>query len=118
MQDDHLDVYGDVKTFGKNIGGDIISNKKTFLLISALQLAKGEQKERLLAQINATDFDYSSKIDTVKEIYEELNIEQLVKAEIIRYIDMSVNLLNNLNIEEERKIVFYEMVNILKDRIY
>lgn len=118
LQDDHLDAYGDVKTFGKKIGGDIISNKKTFLLISAMKLAKGEQKERLLDQINATDFNEEEKIKTVMEIYNDLGIEKLVKDEIVKYIDKSIELLNNINVSEDRKAILLEMVNILKDRIY
>jgi len=118
LQDDHLDAYGDVKTFGKKIGGDIISNKKTFLLISAMKLAKGEQKERLLAQINATDFNEEDKIKTVTEIYNELGIEKLVKEEIVKYIDKSIEILNDINVSEDRKVILLEMVTILKDRIY
>lgn len=118
LQDDHLDVYGDVATFGKKIGGDIISNKKTFLLISAMEMAKGEQKERLLAQINAKEFNEQEKIDTLTAIYNELGIEELVKKEIIKYIDKSIELLNDIQVAEDRKHVLMEMVTILKDRIY
>jgi geranylgeranyl diphosphate synthase type II len=118
LQDDHLDVYGEVATFGKRIGGDIICNKKTFLLISAMAQAKGEQKERLEKLIDTAEFDEQEKINAVTAIYNELEIEELVKAEIMKYIDKSVELLNNIDIAEERKTVLMEMVTILKDRIY
>lgn len=118
LQDDHLDVYGDVATFGKKIGGDIISNKKTFLLISAMELAKGEQKERLLKLINTEKFDEQEKINAVRDIYNDLGIEELVKAEIMKYIDKSIELMNDIDVSDDRKDVLMEMVTILKDRIY
>jgi len=118
LQDDHLDVYGDEKTFGKRIGGDIISNKKTFLLISAFQRAEGEQRARLKALIDAKEFNEEEKIQAVTDIYNELGIEDLVKKEILKYIDMSIDLLNDIDVAPERKSVLMEMVSILKDRIY
>jgi len=118
LQDDHLDVYGDEKTFGKRIGGDIISNKKTFLLISAFQRAEGEQRARLKALIDAKEFNEEEKIQAVTDIYNELGIEELVKKEILKYIDMSIDLLNDIDVAPERKSVLMEMVSILKDRIY
>src|SRR6202012_4691129 len=65
LQDDILDVYGDPEKFGKLVGGDIISNKKTFLLIKALELAKGEDAAELHNLINATQFDNTEKVAAV-----------------------------------------------------
>ena len=69
LQDDLLDVYGDTRTFGKNIGGDILCNKKTFLLINALRRAEGEQKVQLEHWIARKDFDAAEKIAAVTNIY-------------------------------------------------
>jgi geranylgeranyl diphosphate synthase type II len=118
LQDDHLDVYGDVAVFGKKIGGDIISNKKTFLLIKALEMAEGETRERLLKWIDKKNFDAQEKIEAVRTIYDELGVEDVTKKEIVSYIDKSIDVLKKIDVEEDRKKGFYEMVNVLKDRVY
>ncbi len=118
LQDDHLDVYGDVAVFGKKIGGDIISNKKTFLLIKALEMAEGETRKRLLGWIDKKDFDAQEKIESVRAIYDELGIEKITKDEIVSYIDRSIEVLEKIDVEKDRKRGFYEMVNVLKDRVY
>ncbi|HBG58601.1 MAG TPA: isoprenyl synthetase, partial [Porphyromonadaceae bacterium] len=74
LKDDLLDVYGDAKTFGKNIGGDIVSNKKTYLLIKALKTAGDGQRTELLKWISAEKFDKNEKIESVKNIYNDLNL--------------------------------------------
>ena len=69
LQDDYLDVYGDPKVFGKKIGGDITSNKKTFMLINAFNLANAEQKKELEKWVNAQDFDREEKVEAVTRLY-------------------------------------------------
>jgi len=118
LQDDHLDVYGDVAVFGKKIGGDIISNKKTFLLIKAFEMAEGETRERLKGWIDKKDFDAQEKIEAVRDIYDELGVEKVTKDEIVSYIDKSIEVLEKIDVEEYRKKGFYEMVDALKDRVY
>src|SRR5690554_2222612 len=76
LKDDLLDVYGDPRTFGKNIGGDILSNKKTFLLIKALENSNKEQNSALKEWILAETFDAEAKINAVKEIYDDLNLSR------------------------------------------
>ena len=72
LQDDYLDSFGNVETFGKKIGGDILSNKKTYLLINALEKASGTQKTELLNWLKKTDFNPQEKIKAVKTIYHKL----------------------------------------------
>lgn len=76
LQDDYLDVYGDPAVFGKNIGGDICSNKKTFMLLTALNDSNPMQKTVLSEWINKREFNPNEKISAVTEIYNELNISE------------------------------------------
>ena len=78
LQDDLLDVYGDAKTFGKNIGGDILCNKKTYMLINALNMAEGQLAEDLKKWIAATDYDPNEKIKAVTSIYDQLGIKNVI----------------------------------------
>ena len=79
LQDDYLDSYGDVKVFGKKIGGDILANKKTFLLIKALELSDSKNTDKLLSLIERNDIKDELKISQVLEIYNETNVASLLK---------------------------------------
>jgi len=85
LQDDLLDVYGDPKVFGKAIGGDITSNKKTYMLINALQRADAFQRAELDRWINAREFDRAEKIAAVTDIYNQLGIREICEARINHY---------------------------------
>ncbi len=87
LKDDLLDVYGDKRMFGKQQGGDIISNKKTFLLIHALRRAKGKTKTELSRWLSAKKFDNKKKVKAVTAIYDSLGIESLTEAAIKAYLD-------------------------------
>ena len=82
LQDDLLDVYGDPKVFGKAIGGDITSNKKTYMLINAFLLANEEQRKELTKWITAKDFDKAEKIEAVTDIYNKIGIRELCEKRI------------------------------------
>src|ERR1700712_847762 len=82
LQDDILDVYGDPEKFGKQVGGDIISNKKTYLLIKALELADEKQLGDLNYWLNVADFDAAEKVAAVKGIYNQLSIREQAEAEM------------------------------------
>lgn len=77
LQDDLLDVYGDPVLFGKNIGGDILSNKKTYLLIKALEYANEEQRARLDGWLALSQFDSDEKIKAVTQLYDEIGVKAL-----------------------------------------
>ena len=79
LQDDFLDVYGDTKVFGKAIGGDIVSNKKTFMLINAFLKANEQQRAELHRWVEATEFDEQEKIAAVTRLYNEIGIDTLAK---------------------------------------
>ena len=85
LQDDYLDVYGDPSVFGKNIGGDITSNKKTFMLINALLRAEGQDKAELEAWIARKDFDRQEKVEAVTRLYTKLGIDRLARERIEYY---------------------------------
>ncbi len=103
LQDDYLDVYGDIETFGKAIGGDIVANKKTFLLLNALQLASGSLRNELLEWINATSFDAQTKIEAVKNIYNTLKVDELAREKMNFYFEKAIAALNNVNGRESMK---------------
>ena len=103
LQDDYLDVYGDTRVFGKAIGGDITSNKKTYMLINALARANDEQRAELEKWISATEFDREEKIAAVTRLYNEIGIDKLAQEKINFYFKQSRKYLEAISIEEDRK---------------
>ena len=116
LQDDLLDVYGDTRTFGKNIGGDILCNKKTFLLINALRRAEGEQKVQLEHWIARKDFDAAEKIAAVTNIYNVLGLKELSEAKMQTYYAEGMKNLAALSVSEERLAVLKEVTSRLMFR--
>ena len=114
IQDDLLDIYGDIKVFGKIMGGDIISNKKTFLLVKALEIASIEQAKQLHDQIALKEFDHETKVKIVTEIYDQLNIKNISETLANDYINTSFSLLGKISANNERKT---ELVNIANSLI-
>lgn len=103
LQDDYLDVYGDYKVFGKEIGGDITSNKKTYMLINAFNKANDAQREELTRWVSARDFDRNEKVDAVTRLYNEIGINQLAQDKIAYYFAQSKKFLDAVNVPEEKK---------------
>ena len=103
LKDDLLDVYGDFKTFGKKPGGDILSNKKTFLLIRALESSNHEQRKELEKWIGAVNYNPDEKIAAVKNIYDELNLKSLVENLIEKYYLASLECLSSISVPDNRK---------------
>ena len=87
LKDDLLDVYADKAKFGKQVGGDIISNKKTFLLLKALELAKGTDAEELKHWLSLQEFDKNEKVNAVRGIYDKLGIRTLTEEKMKSYFD-------------------------------
>jgi len=102
LQDDILDVYGDPEKFGKQVGGDIVSNKKTYLLISALQQADGYLKEELLNWLQAGADQAVEKVSSVKEIYNRLHIREQAEAEMKKYYDVAMQSLLSVGADEQK----------------
>lgn len=103
LQDDYLDVYGDSKVFGKEIGGDITSNKKTYMLINAFNKANDAQRKELTRWVSARDFDRNEKVDAVTRLYNEIGIDQLAQDKIAYYFEQSKKYLDAVNVPEEKK---------------
>jgi geranylgeranyl diphosphate synthase type II len=118
LQDDILDVYGDPKKFGKQVGGDIISNKKTYLLIKALELAKGDTLDELNQWLNAENFDATEKVEAVKNIYNQLSIREHAEAEMNQYAEKALASFEKINLPDERKVILKEFADMLLVREY
>lgn len=114
LKDDLLDAYADPKKFGKQVGGDIIANKKTYLLIKALEKAKGKTKSALQEQLTLTKFNKAKKVKTVKAIYDSLNIPALTEKKINQYFDKGFAALDQLNTAPDKK---HGLVAFAKDLI-
>lgn len=116
LQDDLLDVYGDTATFGKNIGGDITCNKKTFLLIHAFELASPEQRNMLTDWINKTTFVAAEKIEAVTSIYNELHLKDITTVKMQGYYDKAMEHLARLSVSPEKLTVLKDVTNRLMYR--
>lgn len=116
LQDDYLDVYGNVAEFGKKIGGDITENKKTYLLIKAFELAGKEDKALLQSWIDKKEFDAKEKVQAVTEIYNRLGIRELTLKTIGKYLEKSREALDKIDVEKSRKTAFYDMIHYLGER--
>lgn len=103
LQDDYLDVYGDPAVFGKAIGGDIVSNKKTYMLINAFNRADNAQRAELERWIRATDFDRREKVKAVTGLYDEMGIDRLAQQKIAGYFNESKTYLDRVGVSDERK---------------
>ena len=103
LQDDLLDVYGDPKVFGKAIGGDITSNKKTYMLINAYNRADEKQRAELVRWIEAPTFNRDVKVAAVTRLYDEIGIRQLCEEKINYYFDQAAQYLTKVGVAEERK---------------
>ncbi len=105
LQDDYLDAFGDPKTFGKQVGGDIIENKKTYLYLQALGKGSTAQKERLTRLFSGTVLDTESKVEAVKTIFRETGSDRATKEEIARYTEKAFKVLDSLAIAEKSRSV-------------
>ena len=103
LMDDLLDVYADKTKFGKQIGGDIVSNKKTYLLLKALELATPSQKKELHQWLSLSDFDTEEKVAAVKSIYDEIGIFEMTQAKMNGYYDRAFSLLDSIKGRETGK---------------
>ncbi|HNW56206.1 MAG TPA: polyprenyl synthetase family protein [Bacteroidales bacterium] len=116
MQDDILDAYGDVKVFGKVQGNDIVSNKKTFLLVKALEIASVEQFKQLQEQFTMKEFDPEKKVRKVMELYDQLNIKSITENQANDYINNAFGLLEKIGVSKERKLELAQVANSLVGR--
>lgn len=118
LQDDLLDVYGDTRYFKKKLGADIVDNKKTFLLINAMNLATGKDAEELKEWIGKDEFDAEEKISAVTHIYNNIGIKELTQAKIEQMFSESLQCLNAVNIQEKKKEQLRNFADKLLGRKY
>jgi len=116
LKDDLLDVYGDPLTFGKKIGGDILCNKKTFLLIHALEKADKATFEKLQSWLEKTDFVHEEKIKAVTDIFNQLGIKEICIQEIEKHQKLAFEYLNKIVVPDIRKEPLAKLANELMDR--
>ncbi|MCX6247508.1 MAG: polyprenyl synthetase family protein [Bacteroidetes bacterium] len=116
LQDDLLDVFGDEQKFGKEIGGDILSAKKTFLLLKAYELAPESERSELDDCFSDPDLLPEAKIERVKNVYLSLNISQITKEEIGKHFTRALQICGNLNADPESRKVLEVFANDLLKR--
>ena len=116
LQDDMLDVWGDEATFGKAIGGDIMNNKKTFLLLHAMQRATGDHKVELSLWLNTPNASRSVKVPAVTAIYDALNLRSLSLDAINRYNNEALEALGKIDISAEARTEFCNFITRLVKR--
>lgn len=116
LQDDLLDVYGDPKVFGKAIGGDILNNKKTFLLINAMKLAEGDDRAELQHWLNADAPFAGEKIAAVTALYNKLGVDELSRKAIERYNASALDYLHDSGFGEEQQACFEQFDKMIMGR--
>lgn len=116
IRDDYLDVYGDPKVFGKKIGNDLLTNKKTFLLIKALELSEGKLNEKLTGWLTRENFDPGDKINGITEIFTTLEIDRISLELAAMHYDKAIQYLDRVNVPRERKIPLLDFAKVLIER--
>lgn len=113
LHDDILDVYADPDKFGKTVGGDIASNKKTFLLLKTMELVDTADKKHLESLLHLY---HSNKIEQVMALYDKYNVKSLAEAEMKKYFDSAMNHLEKINVSQEKKLPLIVLANFLMQR--
>jgi len=117
LQDDYLDTYGNVESFGKQIGGDIIENKKTFLYLKAFEKSNEDDKTKLVDLYNS-NMNSAEKIREVKILFDKNLIPEIVKKEIEGYTNKAFEYLSELSVSDSKKQVLKEFgLNLMKRTI-
>jgi len=118
LRDDLLDVFSDVEKFGKTTGGDILSNKKTYLFLKAFELAEGGVLTELTRLFADDPISPDQKVQSVKKIYSNLNIKTYTEEQINHYYNRAMEALGRLNISDNKKTELISFANRLKQRDY
>lgn len=116
LQDDYLDVYGDPKIFGKNTGDDILTNKKTYMLIQACEKATGDIQKDLSNWIHAEEYKPSDKIKAVTAIYNQLGIDKLCKEKMDEYFEKAISALAKVSVGNDKKESLRDLAQELMNR--
>jgi len=116
LQDDYLDAFGNPETFGKQVGGDIIENKKTYLYLKAIEFAKTDEKEQLLHLFSIQPDDNTDKINSVKEIFNQTGASETTQKAIQHYTFKAFETLEQMNIDADKKALLKVFGENLMDR--
>ena len=116
LQDDLLDVYADEKLFGKKIGGDICCNKKTFLLITAMNLASPAQLDQMKAWMEKEEFDAQEKIAWFTALYNELGVKEICERRIHELFAKCDAYMDGISVADEKKVALKDFANTILNR--
>jgi len=116
LQDDYLDVFGEEDKFGKEIGNDIVTNKKTYLYLKAFELADGKSQEFLTKHFREKSIPDKEKVRTITEIYRGLNIDCLTRTLIDEYFTKALGIIEQINIPADRKQTLLEIAGQMVNR--
>jgi len=111
-----MDVFADQDKFGKMIGGDIVSNKKTFLLLKALELSDSQTKSRLEGWISKKDFNADEKIIAITDIYNQLNIKEITESSIDEFYQLALDVYEEIGLADETKAELLQLANLIMNR--
>lgn len=118
LQDDYLDVFGNSEIFGKKIGGDIISNKKTYMLINAFNHVNEQQRKELQKWMMVKDFDRQEKISAVTRIYTEIGVDKMALQKIEFYFGQGLKFLEEVGVADNRKTELRKYAEMMMKRQY
>ena len=116
LQDDHLDAFGNPETFGKQVGGDILANKKTYLYLRAIEAAKDVEAKELVHHFNGSPLEGQQKVDRVKELFEDSGARTDIKAAIADHTAQAIAQLEALDIEEKQRDLLKGFADWLMNR--
>ncbi len=116
LRDDYLDAFGDPNVFGKKKGGDILANKKTYLLIRTFEKADSADREKLQSLLE--EKNENTKINDIINLYEKLNIAALTEEKTLEFMDASFDALNQINVDEAKKNVLKALVEVFVKRTH
>ncbi|MEI6816803.1 MAG: polyprenyl synthetase family protein [Bacteroidota bacterium] len=116
LQDDILDVYGDKSKFGKQVGGDIIANKKTYLLLKAFELADDQTRQSLNLWMEKKDFVAEEKVASITTIFNSLNIKELAEKEMQSFHEKAMESMRAINQADDRKVILISLADSLMKR--
>ena len=116
LQDDYLDAFGDPDTFGKQVGGDIIENKKTYMYLKAIEFSKAEELEQLMHLFSIKPIDNSEKIRSVKNIFNQTGATEATQKAIENYTFKAFEMLEKLDIIEDKKEILKQFGLLLMSR--
>src|SRR5690606_32264015 len=114
LQDDILDLYADPDKFGKQVGGDILANKKTFLLLKAFELADNEQQKKL--QELSEEVDEQMKVEETRKIFDQLGVGELARIEMERHYALALESMELVTVSAEKKKPLLQVAEYLMHR--